>query len=158
MTREPRDSKPPKTLIWGIFPTAFHRLLKDLPIFLATFSVFYAFLAVARYWLTPVSSQIEIDLRPSALPAYAMFSVMRIAIAYFISLVFSVAYGYVAAYNAKAERVMIPLLDTLQSIPVLSFLPGVMLAMVVAVPDASTRHRTWRHPADFFRAGVEHGV
>jgi len=46
-----------------------------------------------------------------------MFSVMRIAIAYVISLVFSIVYGYVAAYNAKAERLMIPLLDTLQSIP-----------------------------------------
>src|SRR5208337_516650 len=109
-------------------------LLKDLPIFLATFSVFYAFLAVTRYWLTPVSSQTEIDLRPGALPAYAMFSVMRIAIAYFIALTFSIVYGYVAAYNAKAERVMIPLLDTLQSIPVLSFLPPVMVSMVALFP------------------------
>ena len=105
-----------------------------MPIFLAAFSVFYAFLAVARYWFTPVTAQAEIDLRPSALPAYAMFSVMRIAISYLISLVFSVAYGYIAAYNRKAERVMIPLLDTLQSIPVLSFLPGVMLAMVALFP------------------------
>ena len=63
-----------------------------------------------------------------------MFSVMRIAISYVISLVFSVAYGYIAAYNAKAERVLIPLLDTLQSIPVLSFLPGVMLAMIALFP------------------------
>ncbi len=43
-------------------------------------------------------------------------------------------YGYVAAYNAKAERFMIPLLDTLQSIPVLSFLPGVMISMVALFP------------------------
>jgi NitT/TauT family transport system permease protein len=106
-----------------------------LPILLAVFSVFYAFLAMTRYWLTPVSSQTEIDLRLGALPAYAMFSITRIAISYVISLVFSIAYGYVAAYNAKAERVMIPLLDTLQSIPVLSFLPGVMLAMVALFPS-----------------------
>jgi NitT/TauT family transport system permease protein len=105
-----------------------------LPIFLAAFSVFYVFLAVARYWFTPISPQSEIDLRPAALPGYAMFSVTRIAISYFIALVFSIAYGYAAAYNAKAERFMIPLLDTLQSIPVLSFLPGVMLAMVALFP------------------------
>ena len=49
-------------------------------------------------------------------------------------LALHVVYGYVAAYNAKAERFMIPLLDTLQSIPVLSFLPGVMLAMVALFP------------------------
>jgi NitT/TauT family transport system permease protein len=125
---------PAKTLAWGIFPQGAPSLHKDLPIFLAAFSVFYAFLAVTRYWLTPVNSQTEIDLRPGALPVYAMFSVMRIAISYVIRLVFSIGYGYLAAYNAKAERVMIPLLDTLQSIPVLSFLPGVMLAMVALFP------------------------
>ncbi len=135
MKPRPAQRDPAKALAWGIFPQGAPSLLKDLPIFLAAFSVFYAFLAVTRYWLTPVSSQTEIDLRPGALPAYAMFSVMRIAIAYVISLVFSIVYGYVAAYNAKAERVMIPLLDTLQSIPVLSFLPGVMLAMVALFPS-----------------------
>ncbi len=78
----PRQPQQPsaKALVWGIFPDSAPSLLKDLPIFLAAFSVFYAFLAVARYWFTPVSAQAEIDLRPSALPAYAMFSVMRIAI------------------------------------------------------------------------------
>src|SRR6516165_5726443 len=43
-------------------------------------------------------------------------------------------YGYIAARNTTAERFMIPLLDTLQSIPVLSFLPGVMLSMVALFP------------------------
>src|SRR5579862_750977 len=111
MSSEPAQQDGAKTLAWGIFPQSVPSLLKDLPIFLAAFCVFYAFLAVTRYWLTPVSSQVKIDLRPTALPAYAMFSVMRIAIAYLISLIFSIAYGYVAAHNAKAERVMIPLLD-----------------------------------------------
>ena len=63
-----------------------------------------------------------------------MYSVLRIAIAYVLSLGFTLVYGYVAAYNARAERFMIPLLDTLQSIPVLSFLPGVMVAMVSLFP------------------------
>ncbi len=47
---------------------------------------------------------------------------------------FTLVYGYIAAYNRKAERFMIPLLDTLQSIPVLSFLPGVMISMVALFP------------------------
>ena len=51
-----------------------------------------------------------------------------------MSLAFTLVYGYVAAYNPRAERFMIPLLDVLQSIPVLSFLPGVMLAMVALFP------------------------
>ena len=57
-----------------------------------------------------------------------------IAILIVAFLVFAVVYGYVAAYNARAERFMIPLLDTLQSIPVLSFLPGVMISMVALFP------------------------
>ena len=54
--------------------------------------------------------------------------------AYILSLAFTLVYGYIAAYNARAERIMVPLLDILQSIPVLSFLPGVMLAMVALFP------------------------
>ena len=70
----------------------------------------------------------------SHLPLYAAYSLLRITIAYLLSLAFTLVYGYVAAYNARAERIMIPLLDILQSIPVLSFLPGVMLAMVALFP------------------------
>src|ERR1035441_5431217 len=44
----------------------------------------------------------------------------------FRSLIVTLVYAYFAAHNAKAERILIPLLDTLQSIPVLSFLPPVM--------------------------------
>jgi NitT/TauT family transport system permease protein len=129
------EHKQAKFFIWGPFPHFDASLLKDLPIFLATFSVFYALIAMARYWFTPFNAQVEISLRPGALPLYTMYSVMRIAISYLISLVFSIVYGYIAAYNKKAERLMIPLLDTLQSIPVLSFLPGVMLAMVALFPS-----------------------
>jgi NitT/TauT family transport system permease protein len=64
-----------------------------------------------------------------------MYSLVRILVAYAISLVFALAYGYVAAKSKRAELVLIPLLDILQSIPVLSFLPGVMLAMVALFPS-----------------------
>ncbi len=67
--------------------------------------------------------------------AYALYSLVRILVAYAISLVFALAYGYAAAKSKRAEIVLIPLLDILQSIPVLSFLPGVMLAMVALFPS-----------------------
>jgi NitT/TauT family transport system permease protein len=108
--------------------------LRDLPILVAGFALFYGLLTFARYGTGPVNTQAEIQLYPGALPKYALFSVMRIAVAYFLSLGFTLVYGYVAAYNRKAERFMIPLLDVLQSIPVLSFLPGVMLAMIALFP------------------------
>jgi len=109
-------------------------VLSDLPVILGGLALFYALLASTRWVLGPVNFQPTIDLHPSALPKYALYSVMRIAAAYFLSLAFTLAYGYLAAHNAKAERLLIPLLDTLQSIPVLSFLPGVMVAMAALFP------------------------
>src|SRR5271170_5229636 len=122
------------TMPWGISPANVPSLLRDLPILFAAFALFYAVLSMTHYWLTPVGAPTVINLNPSALPKYAMFSVLRIAAAYLCSLAFTLVYGYIAAYNARAEKFMLPLLDTLQSIPVLSFLPGVMLAMISLFP------------------------
>ena len=69
------------------------------------------------------------------MPLYALYSLVRILVAYVLSLVFALAYGYTAARSRRAEIILIPLLDILQSIPVLSFLPGVMLAMVALFPS-----------------------
>jgi NitT/TauT family transport system permease protein len=108
--------------------------LPDLLMFTAAITLFYGVLVVGRTWLGPFTPEVEISRSPWALPAYAGYSLLRITIAYLLSLAFTLVYGYVAAYNPKAERFMIPLLDVLQSIPVLSFLPGVMLAMVALFP------------------------
>jgi NitT/TauT family transport system permease protein len=109
-------------------------LITDLPILLAGLAMFYGLLSLARYYTGPINARADIRLDPSALPVYAAYSVARIAAAYLLSLVVAVTYGYVAARHAKAERLMIPLLDTLQSIPVLCFLPGVMVSMVALFP------------------------
>ncbi|HEY4838202.1 MAG TPA: ABC transporter permease subunit [Candidatus Acidoferrales bacterium] len=130
----PTEQQPSAVIARARFPIALPSLIRDLPILLAAFALFYALLTVTHYWVAPVSEHTEIHLSTSALPKYAMFSLLRIVIAYLISLLFTLVYGYVAAYNARAERFLIPLLDTLQSIPVLSFLPGVMLAMVALFP------------------------
>jgi NitT/TauT family transport system permease protein len=121
-------------LTWGTIPKRVPSILQDLPIIFAGFALFYALLSMTHYWLAPANAGTAIQLRVGALPKYAMFSVLRIAIAYLFSLAFTLVYGYIAAYNARAEKFMIPLLDTLQSIPVLSFLPGVMLSMVALFP------------------------
>ena len=63
-----------------------------------------------------------------------MYSFVRIAIAYILSLLFALGYGLAAAKSERAAKILLPLLDILQSIPVLSFLPGVMLAMVALFP------------------------
>jgi NitT/TauT family transport system permease protein len=101
---------------------------------LAGLAVFYGLLTFSRYGIGPVNTQAEIQLHPGGLPKYALFSLTRIAMAYVLSLAFTLVYGYIAAYNKKAERFMVPLLDILQSIPVLSFLPPVMVSMVALFP------------------------
>jgi NitT/TauT family transport system permease protein len=120
--------------IWTQLPSLEISYLPDLLMFGAAIALFYGVLVVGRTWLGPFTPEVEISRRPLALVAYAGYSLLRITIAYVLSLAFTLVYGYVAAYNPRAERFMIPLLDVLQSIPVLSFLPGVMMAMVALFP------------------------
>ena len=123
----------PKTLAWNR-SSSLLSLLRDLSIVIFAFALFFSFLSLARYWAGPVNTQPEIHLNPGALPKYALFSLARITIAYAFSLLLTLVYAYLASHNARAERFLIPLLDTLQSIPVLSFLPPVMVAMVTLFP------------------------
>ena len=120
--------------LWTQLPSMEISFLPDLLMFGAGIALFYGVLVVGRHWLGPFTPQVEIARGPWALAAYAGYSLLRMTIAYVLSLAFTLVYGYVAAYNPRAERFMIPLLDVLQSIPVLSFLPGVMLAMVALFP------------------------
>jgi len=120
--------------IWTQLPSIEISYLPDILMFGAGIALFYGVLVVGRTWLGPFTPEVEISRSPLALPAYAGYSLLRITIAYLLSLAFALVYGYVAASNQRAERFMIPLLDVLQSIPVLSFLPPVMLAMVALFP------------------------
>src|SRR5512136_1104569 len=77
----------------------------------------------------------DITLSPAALPWYALVSTSRMAIAYLFSLAFTIAYAYTAARSRRARLVMLPLLDILQSVPILSFLPVVLLGMTAVLPE-----------------------
>jgi len=133
MTPEPEKASA-RLLPWGSLAPRASSLLTDLPIACAGMALFYGLFSLTRYWTAPLNTQAQIDLSPAALPVYALFSLARLAAAYFLSLVVSLSYGYVAANNPKAERLMIPILDTLQSIPVLCFLPPVMIFMIALFP------------------------
>src|SRR5713101_3825063 len=66
--------------------------------------------------VTPVS------LDPSNLPVYALRTTMRMLLAIVCSTVFTFIYAAIAAKSRRAEMVLIPLLDILQSVPILGFL------------------------------------
>ncbi len=134
MKRPQRIVFQPLVRIWSVLPRPSAASLPDLIMFSGGLALFYGVVQVGRNWLGPFHPQIEISRSLGALPVYAGYSLLRIALAYVLSLLFAVTYGYIAAYRPRAERFMIPLLDVLQSIPVLSFLPGVMLAMAALFP------------------------
>ncbi len=77
----------------------------------------------------------QIALNPRYLPYYAFRSLGRMAAAYLLSIAFALAYGYAAAYNRRAEQILMPLLDVLQSVPILSFLPVVLLGFSAFLPQ-----------------------
>ena len=72
------------------------------------------------------------DLRD--LPGDILHSLVRLFLAYLLSLSFAYAYGLAAALTRLGPRLLIPVLDILQSIPVLGFFPAVVLVMVPLFP------------------------
>ena len=109
-------------------------VLIDSGIAACALAIFFSIVSTGRYWLGKPVPVVEISHSIGALPLYASYSIVRMGIAYLLSLLFAVGYGYTAAYNPRVEAWMIAVLDILQSIPVLSFLPPVVLAMVALVP------------------------
>src|SRR5260370_26204906 len=134
MNEQPQRPTGSAGIPWSSLPWAGRSFLVDVPIFAFGLASLYCVVMLAHYWSGPLTPQVDIDLRARALPLYALYSMLRISIAYFLSLPFTIPSGSTPPYHPRAERVMVPLLDVLQSIPVLSFLPGVMLAMVALFP------------------------
>jgi NitT/TauT family transport system permease protein len=109
----------------------------DLLLVLGLVGLLFGLVDLGREWTGPYRPSVQIELSLSALPAYALFSLSRGLIAYAISLSFTLLYGYWAAKDHRAERVLLPLLDILQSIPVLGFMPGLILALVALFPRSN---------------------
>ena len=105
-------------------------------------TVVVALIAAALYvgvWLARGSPTVVADpaitLATSALPGYALLSLARMAAAYALSLAFTLVYGRAAARSRQAERFLMPALDVLQSVPILSFLPVVLLSFAAILPE-----------------------
>ena len=127
--------------IWGDANALLTRYQKiwwiDLALLLGLIGLIFGMTQVAGEWTGQHRASIEIDLSPWALPKYTFFSLCRGVMAYLISLAFTIAYGYWAAKDHMAEKVLVPLLDILQSIPVLGFMPGLVLALVALFPNSN---------------------
>src|SRR6266481_5025467 len=122
-------------------PNLHHRTrrfgLVDLAIVVALAGLLFGVLQLGREWSGASRPAMVIDLSPWALPRYTFYSLSRGLLAYVLSLAFTLSYGYWAAKDRLAERVLVPLLDILQSIPVLGFMPGLILALVALFPHSN---------------------
>src|SRR5579885_1334839 len=82
----------------------------DLLVFLAVVAAATLLVMAASRWAAPLTPNNPISLAPAVLPLYAAYSLLRMMLAYVLSLVFTLIYGHVAATNRHAERIMLPVL------------------------------------------------
>lgn len=137
----PRPRRAASPVTWGqsgAVMTFYHSgALADIAIILGILGVFYGITQVGREWTGVLWPTVVTDLSFRALPRYTLFSLVRGLAAYCISFLFTIVYGYWAAKDRLAERLLVPILDILQSIPVLGFMPGVVLALVSIFPGSN---------------------
>jgi len=111
----------------------------------------------------PESGMAQISLDPSALPEYALRTSLRMLVAMALSLVFTLTYATWAAKSRRAELVLVPLLDILQSVPILGFIsvtvvffmsltPGRVLGAEFAAIFAIFTSQAWNMAFSFYQS------
>ncbi|MGG2464447.1 ABC transporter permease [Streptomyces sp. RGM 3693] len=106
---------------------------------------------------------VNVDTDPGQLPYDAARSLLRMFVALAVSTVFTFVYAYAAARSRRLERILIPALDILQSVPVLGFLtvavtgfialfPGSMLGLECASIFAIFTSQAWNMTFGFYHS------
>jgi NitT/TauT family transport system permease protein len=81
-----------------------------------------------------IGDAMAISLDPWKLPEYALRTVLRMGAALVASLIFSLGYAALAAKSRTAEKILIPVLDILQSVPILGFLSITVTGFIALFP------------------------
>lgn len=110
----------------------------DILLFILIFCVLFFLGWAGAQMATPyqLGDQIPISLSPTQLPFYALRTVLRLFIALVFSIIFTLIIGALAAKNRRAEQLIIPAIDILQSIPVLSFLSITVTGFIHLFPNS----------------------
>ncbi|CAM3426770.1 sulfonate ABC transporter permease [Rouxiella silvae] len=104
-----------------------------------------------------------ISLDPSNLPEYALRTTLRMLVAMVAALLFTLVYGTLAAKSRRAEKVLVPILDILQSVPVLGYIsftvtffialfPGRVLGVEMAAIFALFTSQAWNMTFSFYQS------
>ncbi|PXF50084.1 Bicarbonate transport system permease protein CmpB [Gracilariopsis chorda] len=130
-----------RRIIWNKLPSP-RALFKtsyitDLVIVFAIVAIVYGLVqTTGRLFSSAPYSALTIETSLNVLPWYAAQSLTRMAAGYVVSLIFSLIYAYIAYRVKFAARLLMLVIDVLQSIPLLSFLPGVVLGLIAIFPGA----------------------
>ncbi len=110
----------------------------DVAVLAAVLALLYVIVRVGSSVTAHFSPQglERISTDPSRLPYDAVRSLLRMFIALFFSVAFTLAYGYAAARSRRAEKLLVPVLDVLQSVPVLGFLTVTVTLFVGLFPGS----------------------
>jgi len=123
------------------------------------------FAEASRGLLEPLAhlQAVPLSLSPTMLPVYAARTTLRMFVAMALSLLFTFTYGTWAAKSARAERILVPILDILQSVPILGFLsvtvvfflslvPGRVLGAELAAIFAIFTSQAWNMAFSFYQS------
>jgi NitT/TauT family transport system permease protein len=112
--------------------------LYDLVVFILVAGAFVALAHGAREMGEPLSelAVAPVSLDPANLPDYALRTTLRMFAAILASLLFTFAVGTLAAKSRKAELVIVPALDILQSVPILGFLTFTVIFFMRLFPGS----------------------
>ena len=133
----------------------------DLVVFAGLLALLFGLLRLAPALnapFLPKTAPAAVSTDPASLPYYAARSLLRMFIALALSLVFTFVYATAAARLPRAEKVLIPVLDILQSVPVLGFLTVTVTAFINLFPGLGTRPGIRLRLRDLHVDGVEHDV
>jgi NitT/TauT family transport system permease protein len=110
----------------------------DIAALLLVFTCLALLASAARQMAVPyhLGQEIAVSLLPSKLPGYAMQTVLRMFIALFFSLLFTFTVSTLAAKNRHAEKIILPLIDILQSVPVMGFLSITVVGFIALFPGS----------------------
>jgi len=137
----------------------------DLAGLLCVFGLIMAFAHAAPGTIQPLDSPqaLVVDLDPRNLPEYALRTTMRMFAALAASLLFTFTFATWAAKSRRAGIVLIPILDVLQSVPILGFLsfttvffmslfPGRVLGLELAAIFAIFTSQAWNMAFSFYQS------
>ena len=106
----------------------------DVAALLCIGGLIFAFASSARHTVAPLAAMDPIHLDPAYLPGYALRTTLRMFAALACSLLFTFTYATWAAKSRRAGKVLVPILDILQSVPIIGFLTFTVVFFMHLVP------------------------